>query len=220
MTIADLTEHSKVTLVVTIGIKSKDLTTTIVRVTPEYVLLEPILVDGRTVGFGNSCTIDLLCTQKQAAFAWRSVSLSLIKSKGHIYYKVSLSGEAGPYNRRNAFRVYIGETMHIFAFQHTGPTPFDVLVRDISETGFGFICKEKYDVSRTVRFSIPITGRRKMLTLTATIVRREFDENNHTYSYGCKFIEPNAALSGYLMQKQRKHQQDKMRTHSPVKGRI
>ena len=218
MTIADLAEHSAVTLVITIGMKSKDLPTTIAQVNSDYILLEPILIDGQTVGFGSSCTIDLLCLQEQALFGWRSISLSLIKSKGHVYYKVPLSEEARPYNRRNAFRVYVGETMHIFVFQHKGPTPFDVLVRDISETGFGFICKEKYDVSRTIRFSLPITGQRKTLTLTATIVRREFDENNHTYSYGCKFVESNAALSSYLMQRQREHQQHKMSTYSPARG--
>jgi len=218
MTIADLAEHSAVTLVITIGMKSKDLPTTIAQVNSDYILLEPILIDGQTVGFGSSCTIDLLCLQEQALFGWRSVSLSLIKSKGHVYYKVPLSEEAGPYNRRNAFRVYIGETMQIFVFQHTGPKPFDVLVRDISETGFGFISKEKYDVSRTVRFTLPLTDR-KSLALAAKIVRRDFDEEKQTYSYGCKFAESNASLSGYLMQRQRERQQDKMDTRSPVRGR-
>lgn len=218
MTIADLAEHSAVTLVITIGMKSKDLPTTIAQVNSDYILLEPILIDGQTVGFGSSCTIDLLCSQEQALFGWRSVSLSLIKSKGHVYYKVPLSEEAGPYNRRNAFRVYIGETMQIFVFQHTGPKPFNVLVRDISETGFGFISKEKYDVSRTVRFTLPLTDR-KSLALAAKIVRRDFDEEKQTYSYGCKFAESNASLSGYLMQRQRERQQDKMDTRSPVRGR-
>lgn len=218
MTIADLAEHSVVTLVVTMGMKSRDLTTTIAQVNPDYILLEPILIDGKTVGFGSSCTIDLVYVEEPAVFGWRSVSLSLTKTKGKVYYKIPLSEEAQPYNRRNAFRVYIGETMQIFVFQHTGPKPFDVLVRDISETGFGFISKEKYDVSRTVRFTIPLTDR-KSLALAAKIVRREFDEEKQTYSYGCKFAESSASLSGYLMQRQRERQQDKMDTRSPVRGK-
>lgn len=218
MTIADLAEHSAVTLVVTMGIKSKDLPTTIAQVNSDYILLEPILIDGRTVGFGSSCIVDLLYIQEQTVFGWRSVSLSLTKTKGKVYYKIPLSEEAQPYNRRNAFRVYIGEPMKIFVFQHTGPKPFDVLVRDISETGFGFISKEKYDVSRTIRFSIPLMGR-KTLALAAKIVRREFDEEKQTYSYGCRFVEPNTALSSYLMQRQRERQQDKMSPHSPARDK-
>lgn len=217
MTIADLTEQYTVTLVVTVGIKSKDLMTTIAQVHPDYVLLQPILINGQIVGFGSSCTIDFVCVQESGVFAWRSVSLSLVKVKGNTYYKVPLPDEAQPYNRRNAFRVYIGETMTISVFQNTGPTPCNVLVRDISETGFGFISKEKYDITRTIRFSIPLTGR-KSLTLTATIVRREFDEEKGTYSYGCKFVEPNSSLSGYLMQRQRERQQGKMNTYSAGKG--
>ena len=58
MTILDLDEQHPVTLVVTVGLKSKDLTTTIAEVHSDHVLLRPILVDGRTVGFGNTCTID------------------------------------------------------------------------------------------------------------------------------------------------------------------
>ncbi len=218
MTISDLEEKSTVTLVVTVGLKSKDLTTTIAEIHSDYVLLHPILIEGRTVGFGTSCTIDFLYVQEQSVYAWHGIELPLVKTKSGTYYKATLEGEAKPYNRRNSFRVYIGETMNITVFQSNGPQSYTVLVRDISETGFGFVSREEYEISRTIRLSIPLTER-KTLVLSATIVRREYQEEKNSYSYGCKFIEPNPHLSNYLMLKQRERQQEKTSAYSNIKKR-
>ncbi len=216
MTIQDLEEERSVTLVVTVGLKSKDLATTIAEVHSGYILLHPITLEGRTVGFGDSCVIDFLYLQEQAVFAWHSVALPLVKTKKGTFYKVELEGEAKPYNRRGSFRVYVGETMAITVFQSSGPQAYNVLVRDISETGFGFVSKEEYDVGRTIRLAIPLTER-KTLVLSANIVRREFSEDKGTYNYGCKFVEPNAYLSSYLMAKQRERQQGKTSAYSAAK---
>ncbi len=216
MTILDLDEGHQVTLCITLGIKSKDLFTTIAEIHSDYVLLHPILIDGRTVGFGNTCTIDFLYVQDQVVYAWHDVELPLVKTKKGTFYKAVLENEAKPYNRRASFRVYIGETMAITIFQSSGPQSFNVLVRDISETGFGFVSKEEYDIGRTIRLSIPLTER-KTLVLSSTIVRREFIEEKGTYSYGCKFIEPNAYLSNYLMVKQRERQQERTHAYSADK---
>ncbi|MCH5272053.1 MAG: PilZ domain-containing protein [Lachnospiraceae bacterium] len=218
MTISDLEAQHAVTLVVTVGLNSRDLPTAIAEVHDDYVLLEPILLDEQTVGFDSSCNIDFLYTQEHTLYAWYSVSLPLVKIKEHTYYQVSLQGEANIYNRRDSFRVYIGENMTITAFHHTGPQPFSVLIRDISETGFGFISKEKYDTGRIVRFSLPLAGRQS-LALAATVVRREFNEETLSYSYGCKFAEQNSYLSSYLMGKQRERQKEKMKSYSAVKRR-
>lgn len=218
MTITDLEEQRSVTLVVTVGLKSKDISTTIAEVHSDYVLLQPILVDGRTVGFGDSCTIDFLYLQEQTVYAWHSVSLPLVKIKGVTYYRLVLEGEAKPYNRRGSFRVYVGETMAITVFQSSGPQSYNVLVRDISESGFGFVSKDEYDVSRTIRLAIPLTER-KTLMLSATIVRRDHNEEKGTYNYGCKFVEPNSYLSSYLMAKQRERQQGKTSAYSATKKR-
>lgn len=216
MTILDLDEGHQVTLCITLGIKSRDLSTTIAEIHSDYVLLHPILIDGRTVGFGNTCTIDFLYVQDQVVYAWHGVDLPLVKTKKGTFYKVVLENEAKPYNRRASFRVYIGETMAITIFQSSGPQSFNVLIRDISETGFGFVSKEEYDIGRTLRLSIPLTER-KTLVLSSTIVRREFIEEKGSYSYGCKFIEPNAYLSNYLMAKQRERQQERTHAYSADK---
>ena len=106
--------------------------------------------------------------------------------------------------------------MTITVFQSSGPQPFSVLVRDISETGFGFVSKEEYEVGRTIRLAISLTDR-KTLVLSATIVRRDYNEEKNTYNYGCKFVEPNSYLSSYLMAKQRERQQGKTSAYSAAK---
>lgn len=217
MNIFDLEVEHPVSLVVTVGLKSNDLNTVIKYIQKDYILLEPILIEERTVGFGPGCSIDLLYVNEQNVYAWSNVSLPLVKRKNEMLYQVFLPGDAKPYNRRGAFRVYIGETMSVTVFQSEGPKSFNVLIRDISETGFGFVSKEEFVLSRTIRLVLSLSNR-KSISLSATIVRKNFIEEKAVYSYGCKFVEKNDILSAYLMAKQREKQQEKMAAGKKLAG--
>lgn len=173
------------------------------------LLLEPIYVNGKLVGFPKTCSVDLTYTVESIFYVWKNVSIQTIIFKNHHYHAVELVGDAEAMNRRNNFRVYIGEDMPISYFTDQGPKTITSLIKDISETGFAFITKETFHVDRTVRLNIPQPDR-TMLHISAKIVREVPMENPTRTLYGCQFLERNPKLSNYLMRLQRQKQKDKL----------
>lgn len=164
------------------------------------ILIAPIKVKEQTIGFSESCQIDFLYVNEGKLFIWNCVMVKLVKYDGAIYHKIDLSGEGSPYNRRNSYRVYIGEEMPIYVNTASGPTALTVLIKDLSETGVCFISKEEIDLERTIR--LRLKDNHLLLNLSGIIVRKEFVNNLGSYLYGCRFNEKNDKLSKYIAKKQ------------------
>ena len=164
------------------------------------VLINSIKVNDQTVGFSDKCHNNFLYKSEGKLFIWENVDIKLVKYDGAIYHKIDLSGDGKPYNRRDAYRMFIGEEMSLSINTAAGPTAIEVLVKDISETGVGFISKEELDIDRT--FRLKLKDKNILMNLSGVIVRKEFLENIHAYLYGCKFNEKNHLLGKFLAKKQ------------------
>jgi c-di-GMP-binding flagellar brake protein YcgR len=164
------------------------------------VLIAPIKVDDQTIGFSENCQINFLYKLDGKLFIWENVPIKLVKYDGSIYHKIDIFGEGVPHNRRDAFRMYIGEDMPLYVNTATGPTALSVLVKDISDTGVGFITKEDMDVNRTIR--LKLKDNKALISLSGIIVRKEFLSNLGAFHYGCKFNEKNNSLGKYIAKRQ------------------
>lgn len=164
------------------------------------ILIAPIKVNEQTIGFSESCQINFLYVYEGKLFLWENASVKLVKYDGGIYHKIDIYGEGKPFNRRDAFRMYIGEDMPVYVNTATGPNALSVLVKDISETGVGFISKEDIDVDRTIR--LKLKDNNMLINLSGIIVRKEFLSNLGSFLYGCRFNEKNDKLSKYIAKKQ------------------
>lgn len=173
------------------------------------LLLEPIYVDGKLVGFPEEAYVNLMYTEQSIFHVWKNINIKTIIFKNHHYHAAELIGDAEIVNRRNTFRVYIGEEMPVTYFTEEGTRSINALIKDISETGFAFITTEEFSIDRTVRLNIPQPDR-SHLHLSAKIVRSVEMEDGLRTLYGCHFIERNQKLSTYLMKVQRMKQHDKM----------
>ena len=164
------------------------------------ILITPIKVNEQTIGFSDTCQINFLYIFEGKLFLWENISVKLVRYDGAIYHKIDLYGEGKPFNRRDAYRMYIGEDMPVFVNTASGPSAISVLVKDISETGVGFITKEDIDVERTIR--LKLKDHNTIINLSAIIVRKEFLSNLEAFLYGCRFNEKNDKLSKYIAKKQ------------------
>ena len=72
-----------------------------------------------------------------------------------------------------------------------------------------YFSKEEFDVGRTVRLHLTIKKGME-LQLSAQIIRIQEFENRQDKLYGCKFIEKNNRLVGFLMHLQQEKQKEKM----------
>lgn len=164
------------------------------------ILATPIVANERTVGFTDDCRINIVVKFEGKVYQWIDVIVRLVKYNSVIYHKIDLEGDGKPYNRREAYRLYIGEDMPVYINDSSGPIALTVLIKDISETGVGFITNEELDINRTIRLKIKDFN--VFINLSGVIVRKEFLEHLNSYLYGCKFNERNNRLSKYIARKQ------------------
>lgn len=164
------------------------------------ILVTTIKVNDQTIGFTENCQINFLYVFEDKLHIWEHAVIKLVKYNREVYHMIDISGEGIPYNRRNSYRIYIGQDMPLSVNTSNGPVAISVLVKDISETGVGFITKEEFAINQTIR--LKLTDDSSVINLSGIIVRKEFLENLGTFLYGCKFSEKNPRLGRYLAKKQ------------------
>ena len=192
--------------------KKAVLLTSVEGIINNSVLLTPIHLDGKIVGFPSTLTVNLLYPENSQLFCWNNVSVKAVRYRGEIYHSVELNGAAFILNRRGAYRVYIGENKKIFHRNATGNRLFDVFVRDLSETGMCFLSKDNFDIGRAVHLQFKFTNGHELTLRAKVLWRRENPNRNTTFLYGCKFTEKSKYLNSYLMNVQQAKQRKKLRT--------
>lgn len=189
--------------------KKAILLTSVEGIINNSVLLTPIHLDGKIVGFPSSLTVNLLYPENGQLFCWNDIVVKAVRYHGQVYHSVELNGAGFILNRRGAYRVYIGETKKIFHRNMAGNRLFDVFVRDLSETGMCFMSKEHFEVGKTVYLQLKFSGTE--INLRSKILwKRETPNRTTTFLYGCKFTEKNKFLSSYLMNIQQQKQRKKL----------
>lgn len=164
------------------------------------ILIAPIKVNEQTIGFSDNCQVNFLYVYEGKLYLWENAAVKLVKYDGAVYHKIDIFGDGKPFNRRDSYRMYVGEDMPVYVNTASGPSALSVLVKDISETGVGFITKEDIDVDRTIR--LKLKDNNSILNLSGIIVRKEFLSNLGSFLYGCRFNEKNDKLSKYIAKKQ------------------
>lgn len=211
MTAAELQLEHSVELEIMMNGKKTTLLSAVEQIVGTTVLLTPIQLGGKVVGFPPSCVVNLLYIGENQVFCWKNVKLKAVRYDKKIYHSAELAGDAEVLNRRGSYRVYIGQQMTLTAFSAQGPKNYPVHLKDISESGMAYLSKEEFDVGRTVRLHLSVKQGME-LQLSAQIIRVQEFENRPDRLYGCKFIEKNNRLVGFLMHLQQEKQREKMGT--------
>ena len=212
MQIDEITNGSSIELEVKYSGHSMSFRSDITVIKNNSILITTIKVNDQTIGFSDKCQLNFIIKSDNKVYIWEYVSVKLVKYDGIIYHKVDLFGDGKPYNRRDSFRMFIGEDMPLYVNSSTGPTAINVMVKDISETGVGFIAKDEIDIDRTIRLRIKDST--NIINLSGVIVRKEFLENLNSYLYGCRFNEKNDKLGKFIAKKQGEQMRKKVTSYS------
>lgn len=200
MQIDEISQGGAIELDVKCNGKNMNFKSEVMLVKNNSVLINAITVDEQTIGFSDKFQINFLFKSEGRLYLWENVTVKLVKYNDAIYHMIELFGEGKPYNRRDAYRMYIGEDMPVYVNSATGPTALSVLVKDISETGVGFITKEDIDIERTIR--LKLKDNNTIINMSGVIVRKEYLDNLDSFLYGCKFNEKSNHLSRYIAKRQ------------------
>jgi c-di-GMP-binding flagellar brake protein YcgR len=210
--IEDFSVGSNMELEVKCNGKSITFRSEIIAIKNNSVLVTTIKVNDQTIGFSDKCQLNLLYLVEGRLYIWENVNVKLVKYDGNICHKIDIIGSGKPHNRRDSYRMYIGEDMPLYVNTSNGPTALSVLVKDISETGVAFITKEDIDVDRTIR--LKLKDHNNVISLSGIIIRKEFLANLNSFLYGCKFNEKNSKLGIFIARRQGELLRKKASTYS------
>lgn len=209
MTSEDLKKKDiKVSLQISLHHITRELPTSVIDVDDGLVFLEPAYENGKSIGFPADCEISLLVIYENNLYAWKQETLPFVKRDRTECYLARCFGEAEHYNRRESYRIFVGETMEVGVYKEGQHKLLNVLVHDLSEGGMCFVDTGALDVSRTVRINIAISEEEK-LSVGGLIIRKDYNEERKIYTYGCHFSDRNRRLGEYIMLKQRDKQAQK-----------
>ena len=205
MIATDLQLNHSVELEININGKITTLLSSIEKISNTNVLLSPIFIGGKLVGFPPEYSVSFIYMEEAVVYCWKNISVKAIQYQGNVYHCVTLLTEAEVWNRRNAFRINVGETMELISFGEGGPKTHKVFIKDISETGMAFISNETFFVKHTIRLKLRIFSG-QIVQLSAQIVRTQPTKNENETLYGCRFLEKSHFLSKHLVKLQQAQQ--------------
>ena len=210
MRLTDFTMTHSVELEILHDGQKTTLLTSVEGMIDNSVLLTPIHINGKIVGFPSRLTVNLLYPEDGQVYCWSNIVVKAVRYHGQVYHSVELIGSGIPLNRRGAYRVYIGETKLLYHRSNFGTKIFEVLVRDISETGMCYMSEESFEVGRTVQLQLRLVGGNELNLRAKILWKRENPNRNTTFLYGCKFTGKNKFLNSYLMSIQQEKQRKKL----------
>ncbi|MBH1940520.1 PilZ domain-containing protein [Mobilitalea sibirica] len=200
MLIDELPKGGNIELEVKYSGQAMSFRSNIIAIKNNSVLITAVKVNDQTIGFSEKCQINFLFKTDGKVFLWEKIDVKLVKYDGQICHKIDLYGEGKSYNRRESYRLYIGEDMPLYVNTASGPSAISVLVKDISETGVAFITKDEIDIDRTIR--LKLKDNNTLISLSGVVLRKEYLPNLDSNLYGCRFNEKNNMLGKYIAKKQ------------------
>lgn len=186
--------------------KRADFPSAVAKLEKDGILIEVVKVNDKVVGFsGEGIVIDIYNVRaEKPPMVWKRVACTTVSSGGKTYYKIIASGEGYESNRREAFRLFIG----IAGVAQLGINrkAIDVIVKDVSETGFSFVSEQ--DMGEVINSPVRLVfeDMERSYSLMGLVVRKVIIAEKKIL-YGCKLSVENFELVRYINYKQRQQLQ-------------
>lgn len=207
MKIGEITDDSVISVNIVRGDMSANLSTTVAYVTDGALYVNPFMHNGAILNFAvPDLRIALFAVKPgEVPNYWPSVSVTREMLDGNTFHCIRTDAPGVRHNRRNAFRVFVGEEANVTP--EKGVEIEKVTVRDISATGVGFMTlpadKPKFALGDTIRLRYMDNEQRFSVDVTARVVRTELTDKGCVH--GCAFTKLYPSVDRYVANKQLKN---------------
>lgn len=169
-----------------------------------------ISAKGRAFHFLETDDITMIYRGTERMWKWDHVKSGLARLDGFPVHTFSSKEQGQIYNRRESFRVQIGESLLmnkvVTVLGDDGVSErmekFEALLSDLSVNGAGFYANEEFQKGTTVLFEMPthlgILSCRGDIVRISTVYDKPF-----RFFYGCGFTVIRKELERYLFERQR-----------------
>ncbi len=216
MEIREITPSFKMSITISNQQSSMTLNSDIAFVQGDKLYVTPFEHNGIILNFNSGAVaISMIAYQEEKTpFLWKIVNIAREVIDGITYHVITSDVAGVKINRRENFRVFIGIDGKATILGKD--VPFDVMVKDISESGFAILLDNTSEVKINKNEAVMIDFYDKDLderfTLTGRVVRAEVTEKY--VLYGCRLLKDNALVRKYIANKQLAH-----RVNSSKKGK-
>ncbi|MBR5337025.1 MAG: PilZ domain-containing protein [Lachnospiraceae bacterium] len=205
MKLSEIAPDSIINVLVSKEDSSISLTTTMAFYDEDILFVNPFLYEDNIVSFDvPDLNVEMMVVREnEVPYYWKRVHVGIMKIDGNTYHAISSRHAGVRLNRRNSFRVFVGEEGSA-QFQLRGGDKLPILVKDISATGIGFLVQGDDDeyfqpgdqvhinyIDKEERFGIDVVGR---------VVRSTSTEKGRLY--GCSFSKVYPQINKYVTDKQ------------------
>lgn len=179
--------------------------------TDGMVAVSPIVAKGRMFHFEEGDDVTIVYRGEERMWKWEHVKPGLARLEGEPVHTFFSKAQGIVYNRRDSFRVPIGESLLMYRIfskkTEDGETeeklkPFEGLLMDLSVSGAGLYTNEEMEIDAMMGFDMPTNM--GIMTCRGKIVRRaDVHDKPFRNFYGCEFTKVRKELERYLFERQR-----------------
>lgn len=212
MHIEELEVGRSLTIQVVIGAEQLEFPLTVLEVVPKKhgIFTTAILRDEKVLSFkaAGILTHLIVAFNENKPHVFYNVTIQTLKSDdGNYCYFISTPAPSKEFNRRGAFRCYVGLRGSVQV--GVGTTGLDTTIKDVSATGFSFVLPATAKAIKAGSIAhivladyLKETGENFKFPLTGIVVRSYKMENGNVV-YGCKLNAKVIGLDRYILVKER-----------------
>lgn len=204
MEIRELTTSYKMSLTISNGASQMNMASDIIAVEGDRLYVEPFMHNDVVLSFtsGNVSLSMIAYEDEKAPFLWKIVSVEKDTYDGKVCHAITSGLTGVRINRRENFRVFVG--LDGKATLVGKNIQFDIVVKDISETGFAVLvdinAKVQINTNDALLVEFYDAVQEQQMTLLGRIVRGAVLEKY--YLFGCRTLKDGGMSRRYISNKQ------------------
>ena len=211
MRIEELEPNQPIKIMVNAGGQQLEFSSTVLEAFPRkhLILASPIMKNDKIVSFNGkgiqTHVVVFYPDQKPIVFLNATIQTTRDRNDALCYMITSLL-DSKEFNRRSAFRCYIGIDTHVRIGSHKGS--LEAIIKDVSSSGFAFALRGEKEleigesVHAVLNDYIEETAKSYSFHLIGNIVR-SYEMDNKMVVYGCQLSAKIGGLDTYLVEKER-----------------
>lgn len=204
MHLIEIPEGSNVRIIAQANGNTIEFKSVVKQVLETSILIEEIRTgDGVPVSLASDkITISLqFVNGNKTPILWQDIIVKHVRNSSGSFHQIYQTSDGTNTNRRGSFRLFVGAPAKLKI--GGGKELHDVILKDISATGYGFVSDNELNITNYTLCVISSHIDTKSISLSGTLVRKETVEDSSKFVYGCRLTAHSKELEKFIMTKQR-----------------
>ncbi len=187
--------------------KTYSMNVDIIAKSSKYIIIPAILNNNQVLDPSLVTEAVFIYTVKDGVFMYTNINVSTSVIMDMRVYLLSSEEDIARVNRREAYRVFIGEITKMITVSRGGRKRLqEGILKDVSVIGMGVVLKSDLEIGSGISILYNYEGLN--VHLVGEIVRKNKLGRYRAFTYGCRFREPNNNINRIVVLKQIKNKND------------